>query len=764
MIQKVYKFNKVMTGSTSPDGKVSETESSCPPLATGRLTAVRSCDPPKGWSVNDYTNYEGIETETVLVKDVILNVHKNTLDHKTHNYELTWAIKWENGTSDPATLIVRRGQSFDISVEFNRPLTEEDEAAVVLEIGDAPRYSKGTSVPMSFNLGMRRCKWGVDVLSTDGNIVNLRLNSPPDCVIGSWNLKIDTLRLNEELKSVYSYKHKVHIIIIGNPFCQYDSLYLDNEMEREEHLLSETGGILTGSEFQPGIRPWKFSQYETPVLTSALKLLETVDINSRGDVIAICRALTPLICERVVETRFDGKYQGSTAPTAWLSTISILEKWLEKEEKVRYAQCSVVSAVLSSIFKSLGIVTRLVTGFSVAHDLDSYKTLDFHWDEKGSAMSNLDSDFIWSYRVWLECYFARRDLPKGMGGWQMVDPLPRHMSISTGYAGPISVCALKKGLAYAPFGTDCAFGSLNADVVHWLRRQDGGWMKRVEKDTLANSIGICQRNPKGVTVLDKTHKHVLPLQVDISANYKFSIGSEEKRASVRSANLPCARTQLDMSSVNEIEDVKIEASVPEDLIAGAPFDVTITVQNCSRSVRNVTLTIAVLSVYYTGIRKAVNKQRVYDIELPAIKAETLTLHLTYEDYIYTLTDHLCFDVAVRASVQQTGQQYAHVQRGRLKSPELSIKIPPLVRVGVPCNLSIELENTLPVALTQCEWRVEGPGGLIEIISCRDVESYERVSTTVNMVPVHSGVKSLLASFHSAQLTGVTGIADVKIQA
>lgn len=707
-----------MNGSTSPDGKVSETESNCCPITTGRITTIRRSDPPKGWSINDYKNYEGTETETVLVKDVILNVHQNTEIHQTHLYELTWAIKREDGTSDPATLIVRRGQAFDISVEFNRPLTEEDEAAVVLEIGDAPRYSKGTSVPMSFNLGMRPCKWGVEVLSTDGNIVNLRLNSPPDCIIGSWTIKIDTLKLKEELKTIYSYNHKVQIIIIGNPFYQYDCLFLSDQAKREEHLLSETGGILTGSEFQPGIRPWNFSQYETPVITAALKLLETVDVNSRGHITAICRALTPLICEKVVEMRFDGKYHGSTAPTAWLSTISVLKKWQESGEKVRYAQCPVVSAVLASIFKSLGITTRLVTGYSVAHDLDSYKTLDFHWDEKGSAMSNLDSDSIWSYRVWLECYFARRDLPKGMDGWQMIDPFPRNLSVDTGYVGPVSIAALKTGLIYTLYGADYAFAGLNSDIVHWLRRQDGGWMKRVEKDTLANSIGICQKNPKGATVLDKTHKHVLPLQVEISPNYKYCTGSEERRAAIRSANLPCARTQLDMSSVNEVEDVKIEASVPEDLIAGAPFDVTITVQNCSRSVRNVTLTVAVLSVYYTGIRKAVNKQKTYDIELPAIKAETLTLHLTYEDYIYTLTDHLCFDVAVRASVQQTGQQYAHIQRGRLKSPELSIKLPPLVRVGVPCNVTIELENTMPVALTQCEWRIEGPGGLGEVISCR----------------------------------------------
>ena len=46
------------------------------------------------------------------------------------------------------------------------------------------------------------------------------------------------------------------------------------------------------------------------------------------------------------------------------------------------------------MLRALGLPTRSVTNFESAHDTDSSMTIDFHYDEEGNPLDELN-DSIW---------------------------------------------------------------------------------------------------------------------------------------------------------------------------------------------------------------------------------------------------------------------------------------------------------------------------------------------------------------------------------
>lgn len=47
-----------------------------------------------------------------------------------------------------------------------------------------------------------------------------------------------------------------------------------------------------------------------------------------------------------------------------------------------------------TVLRALGIPTRSVTNFESAHDTDGSMTIDFHFDEEGNPLDDLN-DSIW---------------------------------------------------------------------------------------------------------------------------------------------------------------------------------------------------------------------------------------------------------------------------------------------------------------------------------------------------------------------------------
>ena len=134
---------------------------------------------------------------------------------------------------------------------------------------------------------------------------------------------------------------------------------------------------------------------------------------------------------------WSGQYLLGTSPMAWISSVSILEEYWKTKQPVRYGQCWVFAAVVTtcknrcsvnvdqisvkrtmtlisyirsciiclsgdcvkwrsfSVCRSLGIPCRPVTNYQSAHDTDGSITIDSHWNHKGEPLEKQNKDTIW---------------------------------------------------------------------------------------------------------------------------------------------------------------------------------------------------------------------------------------------------------------------------------------------------------------------------------------------------------------------------------
>ena len=70
------------------------------------------------------------------MKKVDYMVESNVRKHHTDEYEIC-EDRTVNGQQVPAQLVVRRGETFDVKLTFNRPYdSDEDLIKVVFEIGE----------------------------------------------------------------------------------------------------------------------------------------------------------------------------------------------------------------------------------------------------------------------------------------------------------------------------------------------------------------------------------------------------------------------------------------------------------------------------------------------------------------------------------------------------------------------------------------------------------------------------------------------------
>lgn len=130
----------------------------------------------------------------------------------------------------------------------------------------------------------------------------------------------------------------------------------------------------------------------------------------------------------VLVGNWSGEYEGGTSPTEWNGSVNILTQFYKTKEPVKFGQCWVFSGVVTTACRALGLPCRPVTNFSSAHDTHNSLTIDYFFDDEGETIERLNSDSIWNFHVWNECWMKRPDLGEIYGGWQIVDATPQEES------------------------------------------------------------------------------------------------------------------------------------------------------------------------------------------------------------------------------------------------------------------------------------------------------------------------------------------------
>lgn len=653
-------------------------------------------------------------------------------------------------------LIIRRGQTFQIEVELNRPYdTNTDKLHMELRTGSLPLVSKGTHVIIPLVDSLEDERWEAKVVEQSGNKIKLSVNSPAAAVCGLYGLTVTTGSSRGEATSTHACSKNV--VMLFNPWCEEDTVFLDDEDQRKEYVLNDTGRIYYGTEKQIGARTWNFGQFHEGVLEACLFILEKSDMPASGqaDPVNVVRVISAMINAQddlgVLVGNWSGNYSDGVSPAAWSSSVDILKQYHSSDGvPVCYGQCWVFSGVTTTVLRCLGIPARSVTNFQSAHDTDISLTTDVYLDEELEPIDYLNSDSVWNFHVWNDCWMARPDLPPGHGGWQAVDSTPQETSQGTFRCGPASVNAIRSGQVYLKHDTPFVFAEVNSDKIYWQKKADGTFSQiHSEKKAVGHCIST--------KALGSDERE------DITHLYKYQEGSEEERIAVETASRYGSKPNAYSAAI--AEDVSVEVKMDgEGPRMGADAKLSILVKNLSSSPRRTTLHSQVAVMYYTGVLKGAIKKEQLPVELLANEEKTIEWVLPYQQYQDQLVDQAALMLTLSGRVTETQQVLANQTTFRLRTPDLKIAPAGEAVVGKEMAAKITFTNPLPRTLKGVVFRVEGLGlqkGHEVVVG--DVGGLATVTLTEHFVPTQPGPRKLVASLDCKQLSQVHGVADIVVK-
>uniref|UniRef100_A0A671MJM6 Protein-glutamine gamma-glutamyltransferase K n=1 Tax=Sinocyclocheilus anshuiensis TaxID=1608454 RepID=A0A671MJM6_9TELE len=676
--------------------------------------------------------------ERVLVRSIDLlksNKGQNRLEHHTDRYH-------------SEHLIIRRGQTFQMLIELSRAFNlKTDRLHLDLKLGNLPDVSKGTHVIVPLVEDLQDDCWEAKIVEQKDKTIKLSVNSPPTAAVGKYKFCVATSSPTGEAMSPDSPDNDIYMLF--NPWCEDDSVHMNNEEERKEYVLNDMGIIYYGTDSQIGDRPWNFGQFDKGILPACLFLLERsgAPASGCGDPINVVRLLSAMINSPddsgVLVGNWSGTYDDGTAPTFWSGSSDILRQYYEHGgTPVRYGQCWVFSGVTTSVMRCLGIPTRCVTNFESAHDTDVSLTTDMYLDENYELIEELNQDSVWNFHVWNDCWMARPDLPAGMGGWQVVDATPQETSQGVFRCGPASVAAVRNGQVYLKHDTPFVFAEVNSDKVYWQRTADGTFTPvQVKKKAIGRCIST-----KAVGSDDRE---------DITHLYKHPEDSEEERIAVETA---CQYgSKAGIYNISSANDVNIQITMDEEEPQlGADAKLAITMKNTSSELRTFTLHGQVVVMYYTGVYKATVKKD----EVPSVE-----WCLRYDDYKEQLVDQAMLMLTLTGRVTETKQVLATQFRFRLRTSDLVIKPEGDAVVGKEMKATVVFRNPLQLTLKNVKFRFEGLGlQSVREVSYGNIESLASVTLTETFIPLEAGSQKLLVSLDCRQLPQVHGVADITVKA
>lgn len=672
---------------------------------------------------------------------VDFHIENNRLAHKTDSYEAE-------------QLIIRRGQKFDVTVTFNREYKPDiDVIQLQFVIGSRPQESKGSIVRVAIQEILTPAKWGMKVKQISGKTLQLTVMPSAEALIGQYEVFVET-KMTDDEKPVFKYKDDDTICVLFNAWCKEDSVYMESEADREEYVLNDFGYIWVGSaKWNRGI-PWTFGQFEDVSLECALWLLDKAGLSAtvRSSPVHISRIISAMANYNdrdggILFGRWTETYpKNCTPPTAWTGSTAILEKFMKKKFYVRYGQCWVFSGLVTTLLRALGLPTRSVTNFESAHDTDSSMTIDFHFDEEGNPLDDLN-DSIWNFHVWNESWFKRPDLPDGHDGWQAHDATPQETSEGVFRCGPASVNAVKNGEVYLPYDTSFIFAEVNGDRVYWDVDDDDGSMKARYVDT--HSIGkfISTKEPgEG------------PSRLDVTSNYKHPEGSQQERKAVEFAYKFSTRREYDIYKADK-EDVEFSLDVLDDTAIGNSFDVKVVARNKSDEQRHAKVNITSVMAFYTGIPAKPLKREMKTIKIGPGEENAVILKIASGDYMGKIVADGSIKLYIKGTVQETGQSYATQDVVEFRKPKLTVTASPKsVKRREKVEVTASFKNLLPVTLKNGNFRLEGAGlsPRSTVINIDSVAPKKEAKVSATFTVTRSRKRTVVVSFQSDLLAGVRG--------
>ncbi|XP_068119185.1 protein-glutamine gamma-glutamyltransferase E-like isoform X2 [Hyperolius riggenbachi] len=660
-------------------------------------------------------------------------------------------------------LIVRRGQEFNLKLLFNAAVKAEDQLQFTASLitgggGGNSLFQYTFSDSSNSNNGWKAQRGQVGSTSLD-----VTISTAANIIIGRYGLSVSTNGGSRRIGEC---------TVLFNPWNSGDNVYMENQAQRDEYVMSEFGIIYGGDPGSPLQSPWNYGQFQTNILYITLSLLDATlsfrrngseDIRKRNDPLHVTRALSAIVNSKddqgVVQGNWSGDYSEGTNPSAWNGSQSILQQWFQNRQPVKYGQCWVFAGVLCTVSRALGIPCRIITNYNSAHDANANLTIEKYLDISGEPVESSD-DSIWNFHCWNEGWFQRTDLGASYNGWQIYDSTPQELSDGIFQLGPTSQVAVREGEVNKQYDTSFVYSETDADVIYYVVQQDGS---KVKSKTDEGEVGIliCTKSVGSEEYEDVTYQYKYlqgsPRNREVHSKAERLLGLGARfmplSADGNTHSSPAPRDQ----EVSAVITVSGTPKVGEDISA------TLILTNQTEKSKNVTVNICVAAVVYTNaVRRSILKQSV-TVRLNPNEEKEVPIHIAYAQYEKALMSDNMIKITAVCEVEDSGHVCLESNL-TLKSPPLTLKAPGSVVVGKPAAIEVTFTNPLPMRVNDCVLVAEG-SGLTEGEIRKSFDSLEpgkAMTVTLEVKPYASGQKQLLASFSSDKFKVIKGFLTVNV--
>ncbi|XP_075818817.1 protein-glutamine gamma-glutamyltransferase 6 [Microtus pennsylvanicus] len=673
-------------------------------------------------------------------------------------------------------LVVRRGQLFSLTLNLSRALDSEE--ALIFTVETGPHASEALHTKAIFQTSELEMEdtWTAAKEEQTENSVTVTLASPPNAVIGRY-----TLSARASSRRKHSDRKLGQFILLFNPWCPEDDVFLDSEEERQEYVLNDSGIIFRGVEKHIRAQGWNYGQFEEDILNICLSVLDrspshqddpATDVSHRHDPVYVTRIISAMVNSNndrgVVQGQWQGKYGGGTSPLNWRGSVAILQKWFKSRYKpVKYGQCWVFAGVMCTVLRCLGIATRVVSNFNSAHDTDGNLSVDKYVDTFGRTLEDLTEDSMWNFHVWNESWFARQDLGPSYDGWQVLDATPQEESEGTFQCGPASVTAIREGDVHLAHDGPFVFAEVNADYITWLWHEDQR-RERVYSDT--KKIGRCI----------STKAVGSDSRVDITGLYKYPEGSRKERQVYSKAMKKLLslepwgrRRRIRRAGLRAVwlDDLLEPATKPsitgkfkvlEPPVLGQDLKLALCLTSLTARAQRVRVNLSGATILYTRKPVAEILRESHTVKLGPQEEKKIPVTISYSQYKEDLTEDKKILLAAMCLVSK-GEKLL-VEKDITLEDFITIKVLGPAVVGVAVAVEVMVINPLSESVKDCTLMVEGSGLLQGQLSIEvpSLQPQERALIQFNITPSKSGPRQLQVDLVSPQFPDIKGFVVIHV--